>query len=615
MLLLTVCGGVWADEETFDFVGWNFDGASSWTTAYTMRTVTGTAATVVFANANKQPTGNLITDCPVTKGSEITVNLNDQANTITGVEIVLKQWGSRAQTVTLNTSTDGTTFEPSTNKASDFFLSATDLNAKAVKFTFSSSTYQVGIQSIKIIYSAADTRMPATLTFATPDGFTFQQGEGTHTVNNVATLSPEIAGATIAYSSDNESVATVDGNGQVTVNDVAGTATITATFAGDDAYRPAKASYTIKVLKTYANIAELASAGTATDEFLKLTNAQVTYVNGRNMYLQDASGAILLYDTSAPYTQGQILNGLAKISTKLYNSLPEITAFTAQDGLTVTDGTVVPAEMSIADAVKTENLSKYIKMTDAVVSGGKLSDGTNTLALYDTYKQGFSFATDGTYDIVAVTNIFNNTQQLAVISMAVKKSVDKELYVTAYYSGMALQVPEGMKAMTYTVSGNSLTVSQEYAAGTVIPAGEAVVLEANAASDFILNVVPGNTATPDANNQLKGTDSEMALPADAANYFYMLSLDAASTPGSIGFYWGNADGSAFTNGAHKAYLSVPKTAAAKSFYLFNEATSIQQVQTATEADANAPVYNLAGQRVSKRYRGLVVQNGKKFVNR
>ena len=482
-----------------------------------------------------------------------------------------------------------------------------------VKFTRASGSGHWRLQKIDVYYY--DIRPQSTLTFATPDGFTFQQGEGTHTVNNAATLSPEIAGATIAYSSDNESVATVDGNGQVTVNDVAGTATITATFAGDDAYRPAKASYTIKVLKTYANIAELASAGEVTEGLLQLTNAQVTYVNGLNMYLQDASGAILLYKTSAPYTQGQILNGLAKISTKLYNSLPEITAFTAQDGLTVTDGTVVPAEMSIADAVKTENLSKYIKMTDAVVSGGKLSDGTNTLALYDTYKQGFSFATDGTYDIVAVTNIFNNTQQLAVISMAVKKSVDKELYVTAYYSGMALQVPEGMKAMTYTVSGNSLTVSQEYAAGTVIPAGEAVVLEANAASDFILNVVPGNTATPDANNQLKGTDSEMALPADAANYFYMLSLDAASTPGSIGFYWGNADGSAFTNGAHKAYLSVPKTAAAKSFYLFNEATSIQQVQTATEADANAPVYNLAGQRVSKRYRGVVVQNGKKFVNR
>ena len=58
MLLLAVCGGVWADEETFDFVGWNFDGASSWTTAYTMRTVTGTAATVEFASADKQGAGS-----------------------------------------------------------------------------------------------------------------------------------------------------------------------------------------------------------------------------------------------------------------------------------------------------------------------------------------------------------------------------------------------------------------------------------------------------------------------------------------------------------------------------------------------------------------------------
>jgi hypothetical protein len=275
-------------------------------------------------------------------------------------------------------------------------LSATDLDAKAIRFTFNNKSSQVGIQSIKIIYGQADTRTPVTLTFATPDGFIFPNGEGTHTINNVATLSPEITGATITYSSDNESVATVDNNGQVTVNDFLGTATITAAFAGDDNYRPAKARYTISVNEPYTTIAELASAGTATDEFLKLTNAQVTYVNGSNMYLQDASGAILLYNTSAPYTQGQILNGYAKVSATLYNSLPEITAFTARDGLTVTDGTVVPEEMSIADAVKTENLSKYIKMSDAVLSSSKLSDGTNTLALYDTYKQGFDFKTDGT---------------------------------------------------------------------------------------------------------------------------------------------------------------------------------------------------------------------------
>lgn len=36
--------------------------------------------------------------------------------------------------------------------------------------------------------------------------------------------------------------------------------------------------------------------------------------------------------------------------------------------------------------------------------------------------------------------------------------------------------------------------------------------------------------------------------------------------------------------------------------------------TADKADANAPVYNLAGQRVSKDTKGILIQNGKKFIN-
>lgn len=36
--------------------------------------------------------------------------------------------------------------------------------------------------------------------------------------------------------------------------------------------------------------------------------------------------------------------------------------------------------------------------------------------------------------------------------------------------------------------------------------------------------------------------------------------------------------------------------------------------TADKADANAPVYNLVGQRVSKGTKGILIQNGKKFIN-
>ena len=59
------------------------------------------------------------------------------------------------------------------------------------------------------------------------------------------TTSPE--GLTVTYSSDTPAVATVDENsGEVTIVGL-GTAVITATFAGNDDYRPAEASYTISV--------------------------------------------------------------------------------------------------------------------------------------------------------------------------------------------------------------------------------------------------------------------------------------------------------------------------------------------------------------------------------
>lgn len=109
LLLTLVIGGgkaVAQQTETFDFVDWKFDGASDWDSSYAEHTVNGTICNVTFNSADKN--SSTITDCPVTKGSHITVTLkNTGLYTITGVELKLKQWGSKAQTVTLSTSTDG----------------------------------------------------------------------------------------------------------------------------------------------------------------------------------------------------------------------------------------------------------------------------------------------------------------------------------------------------------------------------------------------------------------------------------------------------------------------------------------------------------------------------
>lgn len=160
------------ETETFNFVDWTFDGASDWKASYAEHSVKGTAATVSFASATKSSSKNGVTDCPVVKDKNpVTVTLNNNGYTIIGVDINLKQWGSYTQTVTLHTSTDGSTFVETSISSSDFHLSASNLTAKAVKFTFSNN-YQVGIQSIAITYAKASiSTTEATFDFSSPSSY------------------------------------------------------------------------------------------------------------------------------------------------------------------------------------------------------------------------------------------------------------------------------------------------------------------------------------------------------------------------------------------------------------------------------------------------------------
>ena len=139
-----------AATETFDF---KFEtmGKDGWASNYAEHTVEGTIANVVFASANKQ--ANTITDVPVTKGGNVTATLkNINSYKITGVKFVCKQWGSKAQTITLNVSGDGEAFTATQTTSDNFTLEATGLDTKAVRFTFSSTRNQVGISSLEITY-------------------------------------------------------------------------------------------------------------------------------------------------------------------------------------------------------------------------------------------------------------------------------------------------------------------------------------------------------------------------------------------------------------------------------------------------------------------------------
>lgn len=94
-------------------------------------------------------------------------------------------------------------------------------------------------------YEDASNKTATSLSFDAPS-YTISKDQ---TLQQLPTLKADeqtLSGKTITWSSDNDKVATVDANGTVT-GVAAGTAKITATFAGDDKYKPSTASYEIKV--------------------------------------------------------------------------------------------------------------------------------------------------------------------------------------------------------------------------------------------------------------------------------------------------------------------------------------------------------------------------------
>lgn len=144
-------GGGTPTEVTFDFT--KISDFSDWGTSYAEHTVTYVEGVVTFASANKQT--STITDQPVSKGGALTLVMNN-SQTINSLEFTCTKWGSKAQTITLNTSTDGgDTWTKTTNTSSNFVLTVDSLpeGVNAIKFTFSSTSNQIGYKSLKINYN------------------------------------------------------------------------------------------------------------------------------------------------------------------------------------------------------------------------------------------------------------------------------------------------------------------------------------------------------------------------------------------------------------------------------------------------------------------------------
>lgn len=323
-----------------------------------------------------------------------------------------------------------------------------------------------------------------------------------------------------------------------------------------------------------------------TDEGLAALNiAKPKTSNGTNL------------DTEKSYTMG-IVSMLAKNAsgkkatpTRVWNSKGKLDlriykgsslTFSVPEGYTITE-----VKMKGTKTVKLNNL------TDESWSGEQ---------------REIEFSASATQNITTIEVAYKKN---AVAPTSVSVTIGETGYATLYYSSLALTVPAGVKGYTCSLAGGSFKMEEVFTKGKIIPASTGVLLNGNPGT-YTFNV-SSETGTPVADNWLKGSDEEATT--EGGERYYMLSLDANSTAGSVGFYWGAANGGAFKNDAHKAYLCVKDNATgAKTCYRFDgQTTAIDGTRADKPTAADGAVYNLAGQRVDRSYKGVVIKNGKKYI--
>lgn len=159
--------------------------------------------------------------------------------------------------------------------------------------------------------------------------------------------------------------------------------------------------------------------------------------------------------------------------------------------------------------------------------------------------------------------------------------------------------PEVEAYVVTAVNGNYT----ELAPVTTVPAGTGVLVKAKA-GNYSLNAVPEADAV--AKNLLVATAEEYTVAASDVKKVWTLGTDTKkNVPCFV-----SVEGTVVPAGS--AYLA----AEAEVPYIYlDKASGISGINAAAGLDTKAPMYNLAGQKVNASYKGIIIQNGKKFNNK
>ena len=190
--------------------------------------------------------------------------------------------------------------------------------------------------------------------------------------------------------------------------------------------------------------------------------------------------------------------------------------------------------------------------------------------------------------IEVTVNSTDDNNEKATISDAGWATYVSKHPIEFYYSPIKAFVAK------YNSVNNTITLTRVYQ----IPTNTAVVLKGEAGSYIIDQIETCKAVT----NDILFSKKDKLIPTDRT--YYVLAKKGEG----CGFY-------PIEKGenlpAYKGYIKISNPSAGKSFYSFDITTGLNHVMI--DNGGRAVRYNLSGQRVSDNYKGVVIENGKKFI--
>lgn len=425
-IALFVCGNVWGETATSNFL------SSKTTDAQ----IVENGKTITYQCSSRN---NYENPARIYQNSTLTISSTDNS-IITQIEFT----------------------SPSDKPLTGFTANVGEYNATKTNATWTgestsiifTANSQVRVQNIIVTYTPATAASVATPTFSVQTG--------KYTEAQSVTINCATAEASIYYTLDGTepSEQSTPYNGAINISS---TTTLKAIAIKDEeSSAVATATYTFPT-----EVNDIAAFNQAeNNDFVKITNPiTVTYINGANVYAQDDSGSMLIYDFNFAETEGltngSIINNITGENT-LYNGAPQmknVFSYTLSEHTSIINPTTV-------ETLSTADVHKYVKLEDAQFNNSysftessdpinaNLSTHGNIVVRNNFRNLTMDVNSTDKYDIVGFVSVYNNAPQIYPVSIVVTTPS-----ITVSTNSLAFETVENnqTKDLTFTVNGANLS--------------------------------------------------------------------------------------------------------------------------------------------------------------